>query len=241
MSKRTCSINGCERTAITRGWCSSHYARWRHGRPMHGPFVKPKREPGTCTVDGCERKEFATKLCQPHYHRSRKYGDPLLGPPLAKKYGSLEERFWDKVDKTGDCWLWTAHCFHDGYGQFATKTNGKTRTWRAHRIAYELTIGKIPEGLLVDHMCHTRKCVNPAHLRLANRSQNNENRQGAQVNSKSGVRGVWWVEKYGQWEAVVMQGRARHRCGFFDDIRDAEAAVIAKRNELFTHNILDRV
>jgi len=73
---------------------------------------------------------------------------------------TLAERFWAKVDKTGDCWLWTASKYHDGYGQFRVGD----RPRRAHRVAYELVRGPIPDGLVLDHLCRVHACVNPDHL-----------------------------------------------------------------------------
>jgi HNH endonuclease len=70
------------------------------------------------------------------------------------------ERFWNKVDKSGDCWLWTGYVTPQGYGMF--RLNGLAS--RAHRVAYELVNGPIPEGLVVDHLCRVRHCVNPSHL-----------------------------------------------------------------------------
>ena len=69
-------------------------------------------------------------------------------------------RFWLKVEKTETCWLWTAGRVWNGYGQF--KVAG--RHVYAHRFAYELLVGPIPEGLTIDHLCRVRHCVNPAHL-----------------------------------------------------------------------------
>lgn len=240
MNDDTCSIEQCERPRKCRGYCDTHYKRWLQGRPLEAPFKRTRCSERQCTVDGCERKQFALKMCQCHYSRNRKYGDPLLGPPPAQKFSSIEERFWAKVDKTGDCWVWTAHLFHDGYGQFATKTKGVTRTWRAHRIAYEWAYGPIPDGMLVDHRCHNRRCVNPDHLRLATRNQNNQNRQGAQSNSRSGIRGVQQLPS-GRWQARVRHRRQDIHVGIFDTAEQAEAAAIAKRNELFTHNDRDRL
>ena len=73
------------------------------------------------------------------------------------------ERFWNKVDKKEDgCWEWTASVRGYGnlYGQFRL---GK-RTVSAHRFAYELVVGEIPEGMVLDHLCRNTKCVNPSHL-----------------------------------------------------------------------------
>lgn len=71
-------------------------------------------------------------------------------------------RFWSKVDKTGDCWVWIAG-LRSGYGQFRrTRDHGNPAL--AHRYAYELVNGKIPDGLQLDHLCRNRACVNPDHL-----------------------------------------------------------------------------
>ena len=150
---------------------------------------------------------------------------------------SVEERFWAKVDKAGDCWTWTACGNADGYGRFCV--NYKMEY--AHRVAYSLTHGPIAEHMDIDHTCYNKSCVNPSHLRAATRKQNTENREGAQSNSKSGVRGVSWSKVAKKWRATVKHnGKAIH-LGVHADIRDAEQAVRAKRLQLFTHNDMDRV
>lgn len=76
------------------------------------------------------------------------------------------ERFWSKVDRRGpdECWPWKASVnVRNRYGQFAVSRPKKTML-RAHRVAYELAKGPIPEGLLVRHTCDNRPCCNPAHL-----------------------------------------------------------------------------
>jgi hypothetical protein len=71
------------------------------------------------------------------------------------------ERFWAKVDKSGECWVWTAGRDIYGYGKFFDE---RRRSVGAHRFAYRATIGEPAPGLVLDHLCRNRACVNPSHL-----------------------------------------------------------------------------
>jgi len=75
---------------------------------------------------------------------------------------TIEERFWEKVDKRSQkqCWLWKAGLSAKGYGAFRI---GSVQT-TAHRVAYQLTHGEILPGLVVCHHCDVPNCVNPSHL-----------------------------------------------------------------------------
>jgi hypothetical protein len=93
--------------------------------------------------------------------------------------GSLEARFWAKVDKTPTCWLFTGSTAGEGYGWFWAGSCGH----RAHRVAYELLVGPIPEGMTLDHVkdrgCTSKACVKaladehgPAHLEPVTHREN---------------------------------------------------------------------
>lgn len=140
---------------------------------------------------------------------------------------SVEERFWSKVDKSSDCWVWTAYRTHKGYGLFSIE-HGKLV--QVHRWSYEQHHGTIPDGLEIDHICRVRACVNPSHLRAVTHKQNIENadrRIGI-----SGVRWVIWDKHKGRWRVIVKHDGKNHSAGTFADLADAEAAAIAKHNEL---------
>lgn len=188
----------------------------------------------TCSTEDCERPIRARGLCACCYNRALKKGEL---PPSAGRWPNrtLEERFWGKVEKTDGCWLWTAGRDSGGYGNFYL--NG--REAKAHRVSYELSVGPIPPGMLIDHRCFNPSCVNPGHLRVVTRKQNNENLQGPRRHGKSGIRGVY-QKPNGRWCATVRHnGRAIH-VGYFASMSDAEDAVIARRLELHTHNDADR-
>lgn len=126
---------------------------------------------GPCRVDVCrDLAVYSCGLCNAHYLRQRRTGDPLGS--LRK---TVAERFWLKVDKggpvptkcpeLGPCWLWTGAALERDYGNF--NKDPQHRTWvLAHRFAYELVIGPIPEDSdHLHHRCETPPCVNPAHMK----------------------------------------------------------------------------
>lgn len=146
------------------------------------------------------------------------------------------DRFWEKVDKTDDHWLWNSFKDDKGYGRFNIK--GTPRL--AHRLSYSLLVGEIPDGLGLDHRCNTPACVRPEHLRPATQKQNVENQARPPAHNKSGVIGVSWSKVTGKWLARTYHHGKAHDFGYHVTIEAAAEAVQEGRNKLFTHNDRDR-
>lgn len=161
MTKPTCSRPDCDRLVYARGICSAHYQRdYRRGK-----VTNPRKRRRPCAVDGCASDASVRGWCDKHYRRWKKHGDPLTTQLIV---GDDAQRFWSKVDKDGPtpcpdlgrCWIFTGGLTHDGYGQFSIAGV----MIYAHRYSYELTVGAIPGGREIDHLCRTRDCVRASHL-----------------------------------------------------------------------------
>lgn len=93
----------------------------------------------------------------------------MTAKPVPAFTPAIQARFWTYVDVDPDgCWLWTGWLKSGGYGGWCA---GGLK-FSAHRVAYEWTVGPIPEGLDLDHLCRVRNCVNPAHLEPVTRQEN---------------------------------------------------------------------
>lgn len=169
MTKRKCSIADCESPHLARGYCQNHYAKARRaGHPEAGRNYG-KAKGLACAVHDCELSAHALGYCKRHYAAVKTYGSPHRPPrpSLADRLhaylapGGPPEAPYRPVP--GDCVVFTG-CILAGYGRFARGY--------AHRFAYELHHGPIPDGLHIDHLCRVRACCNPDHLEVVTPSEN---------------------------------------------------------------------
>ncbi len=184
-----------------------------------------------CTINGCAKPEKARGLCNMHYQRVWRNGVPgLLGLKPVK------ERIQAKIRKTeSGCWLWTGKPNQDGYGHI--HINGKSVG--AHRAAWEVYRGPIPDGMQLDHINCSTLCVNPDHLRLATNSQNQQNLRGAYRNNVTGIRGVY--RKGNGYVAHAQLDGRRYYLGLYPTALEAGAVVADWRRKHMPYSERDRI
>lgn len=135
------------------------------------------------------------------------------------------------LDLTTPCEHYPGTVNGDGYGQITI--DGVT--YLAHRIAFQLHVGTIPRGWMVDHACRVPICINWQHLRLATNKQNQENREVTSY-GVSGLRGVVYLKHLDRYRAQVRHNGKLHTFGSYQTPEEAAAVVATKRAELFTHS-----
>lgn len=130
-------------------------------------------------------------------------------------------RFWASVDKTGDCWLWARYRHPSGYGQFSHM--------QAHRVAWELTHGPIPEGVVVCHRCDNPSCVNPDHLFLGTDAENIADRdaKGRGPRGLRNGRAVLTPDRVGELRAAAQGGLSAAQLGRMFGVSPSQANRVA--------------
>lgn len=171
-----CLVDGCNDEARSRGYCPRHFARIRrHGSPGDAEKQHAVSYSGqVCSIDGCSRQPRSRGWCDPHYKRWMRWGDPLGTRPVIPADVRFKARVGVGVPSAhhpdlGPCHMWTAGAIKQGYGSFHP---AKGVMVLAHRWIYEKTHGPIPDGLVVDHLCRVRRCVNVDHLEAVTNLEN---------------------------------------------------------------------
>lgn len=207
--------------------CRVHYREWVKATPKserpRSLALRKTTPKGPCSFKGCDKTERANGLCPAHTWQLRYKGELS---PLRIYAPTMEARLWEKVLKTPDCWEWNASRYISGYGCFR-KTTGEHMSY-AHRVAYEMEHGPIPEGMMLDHICRNRGCVRPSHLRLATPEQNAQYRVNTTPNNQSVYRGVT-KRGEGKYIARVRQ----EQIGTYPTREAAAYAAWQARNEQF--------
>ncbi len=126
-----------------------------------------------CRVDDCYRVIYAHGWCRKHYQRWRRNGNATSKRPKGRKPRAPVERFWAKVIKSDNCWLWSGKPNNDGYGIIILR---KGISERAHRFSWIVHYGAIPKGMCVCHHCDNPACARPDHLYLGTIGDNNRDR-----------------------------------------------------------------
>ena len=124
--------------------------------------------------------------------------------------------FWQRVNKTTNCWLWTASKTSAGYGHLSVDGN----VIYAHRYSYELTNGMIPKGSVIDHLCRIPACVNPSHLEAVD-YRTNVSRGNIHINRKFELPLGVDKTKSGRFLARIRRNGRLHRLGLFNTAQEA--------------------
>lgn len=228
-----CSFPECGRVERARGLCNGHYGQWYRGSELHP--LGPPRIPGQndrdrpCDFDDCTYTAVTRGLCKGHYGQLSR-GEEVR--PLAfrtDRRTPLTDRLAAGIrEEPCGCVVWVGGKTPEGYGVI----NYDMARLFAHRVSFEISVGPIEEGAVINHLCGNPPCVNPEHLEAVTQLQNSQYK--AKVRSSTGVRGVSLTEG-GRFRAQARTLSDYRNFGSFDTLEEAEAAVVAGRAEMGFH------
>lgn len=160
-----------------------------------------------CKINGCRIDVRKRGFCNKHYSQARRSGKMVNLPKV-----SPEQLFLEKINKPSDseCWEWAGHLMVNGYGQLTAGA----RQWTAHRFSYTMHKGKIPDGLIIRHSCHNRKCVNPDHLSTGTMQDNSDDmvkagrqclgeKQGLSKLVEANIVDIYKMGKEGKYQSYI--------------------------------------
>jgi hypothetical protein len=144
MKQTTCTIDGCAKPAVARGWCSGHYQRWRrNGDPLLDRSLKRRR----CKVDGCDRWSHGYSMCHGHYMMWRRHGDPEWVRPT---YEVCTVEGCDKQPRSKTAELCEMH-----YARLRRVGSLELDRWYVERPAYRTAHARVASdrGKAKEHQC----------------------------------------------------------------------------------------
>lgn len=128
-----------------------------------------KRTPGSPKLCECGCGGVTPPAKRTNPHRGLVAGEPLRFIKGHNHRKSVAPECGYVVEPDSGCWIWRLNVGRDGYGKAACAGRGVM----AHRMVWERVNGPVPDGLVLDHLCRNRRCVNPAHLEPVTHTENN--------------------------------------------------------------------
>lgn len=173
MEGNKCSVDGCTKEKHARGFCGTHYARWR----VNGDPLKVRKKDLSGLGCGWDSE------CQWCGKIFRAFSKKTTVCSTDCRF-----MFYSKKRKAGECWEWAGPTNLQGYSSLSLNDesrSGRKSVISGHRYSYIKHKGEIPKGLLVMHSCDNPCCVNPDHLSVGTWADNNRDRS---LKNRSGSR-----------------------------------------------------